>query len=320
MNLIYRIGVILFIISAGWTIYLEHLFVQEVKASTNTSYFSCDTKYDIRYRGGTPGAIVTLAGRDSVGDGHGGLFYWSTDINEILLPDDSETIYHVWVDNHDGTFSTNTTGVWIRFSQSYRINHPSGNYNIIHISDKGIITGFDNDTSRVARGEHIPASLIDSLSSFTGATGATGPTGSNGITGATGLQGLTGNTGPTGVNGNMDSFQVYNKSGRIYKKLKLWVDTISVTSADSFSVSISSAGFTNVLSASATAIKNTPNGSPASIANVAIDYYTNNNLYFNFSQGSNNLVTVLGISVLGGASTISAVTSGLKIGIMVIGY
>lgn len=122
MNLIYRIGVILFIISAGWTIYLEHLFVQEVKASTNTSYTSCNTKYDIRTKNGSVGSILVLYGRDSIGDGFGGLYYWEISPSIVSLPDDSNIIYHSWIDNKDGTYILNNKGVWIKFSKTYNTN------------------------------------------------------------------------------------------------------------------------------------------------------------------------------------------------------
>lgn len=116
-----------------------------------------------------------------------------------------------------------------------------------------------------------------------------------------------------------DSIQFFNRTGRIYKKFKILIDTVTVTSNSNFSINITTAGFTNILSANAIGIKNV-SGAFTSVPNVAIESMTTTALNLNFTQGSNNLVTLLGIGVLSGAATLGADISGLKVAIIVIGY
>lgn len=115
-----------------------------------------------------------------------------------------------------------------------------------------------------------------------------------------------------------DSVKFYNHSGIVNKKIKIWSDTVSVTAASGFSVSISSASFGAVLCIIPNAMLNT--ATATSVPNVSIKSYTTSAVVMNFTQGSSNLVTLLATSVLAGAPTIFASTTGLKVALTVIGY
>lgn len=115
-----------------------------------------------------------------------------------------------------------------------------------------------------------------------------------------------------------DSVSYYNKSGRIYQRMKEWTDTITPTIASGQTVDISSAGFTKILSIQACSIRNTT--TVTSVPNVAIKSYSTTSVSLNIIEGNGSVITLLGSGVLLGASNQFANTSGLTVFIKVDGY
>lgn len=115
-----------------------------------------------------------------------------------------------------------------------------------------------------------------------------------------------------------DSILFYNSGGRVNKIVKIFADTITVSSSNGFNVDVSAAGFTKVLSASAVAVKNT--ATATSVPNVGIKSISNTALTLNFTEGNSSVVTLLGSSVLLGPSTSFASTTGLSVYVLVVGY
>lgn len=110
----------------------------------------------------------------------------------------------------------------------------------------------------------------------------------------------------------------YNASGRIYQKLKVWIDTLSVSSSSGQSVDISSAGFSNVLCVQAIGLRNT--GTVSSSPQISIKTYSTSAITLNITETNTATTTILGISVLSGLPTVFASTSGLKALVFAIGY
>lgn len=115
-----------------------------------------------------------------------------------------------------------------------------------------------------------------------------------------------------------DSTEYYNSGGRVSQKMKVWCDTFTPSTGNGHSVSISSAGFANIVSVNAIAIKNT--GTSTSVPNVAIKSYSTTSVTLNIIEGNASLVNLLGSNVLLGPSTAFANTSGLKVCVTVTGY
>lgn len=110
----------------------------------------------------------------------------------------------------------------------------------------------------------------------------------------------------------------YNRAGLVKKQIRVWNDTISITSASPV-IDISSAGFTQILDIQGQVMQNS-----AVLTNFAwgnVKTYSNTSVTINLAQQNNNTVTILGISVLSG-SPISPPTSfsGTFISLKVTGY
>lgn len=114
---------------------------------------------------------------------------------------------------------------------------------------------------------------------------------------------MTGATGGTGNN-----------------KINIWSKVVVPTQAIGFEIDYTEAGFTEVTNVQLTAQRDTVNA--FDVPNIAIQKQpTSTKVAVNITQGSNNLVTVLNLSVLGGPAVIPAVNlSNIKIHIRVEGY
>ena len=108
----------------------------------------------------------------------------------------------------------------------------------------------------------------------------------------------------------------YNKNGIINKISKIFTDTLTASTGNAYSVDISAAGFANISSINIMAERNT--GTATSVPNVAIKSFTNSAVVVNVIEGNGTLVTILGLSVLSGASTQFA-AGGIKLHIQVLG-
>ncbi len=98
---------------------------------------------------------------------------------------------------------------------------------------------------------------------------------------------------------------------------KKWIDVVTPNTGNGYSVDISSAGFSAILSYQVIAIRNT--GTVSSVPNVAIKTVSTTAIVVNIIEQSTNLVTLLGVSVLSGLPTVFASTSGLSLMVIVEG-
>lgn len=142
----------------------------------------------------------------------------------------------------------------------------------------------------------------------TGGTGYTGYTGVTGATGFTGYTGYTGRTGYTGYTGYTGPFSVlYTPSGQTGPP-KVFVGTTAANGSGTWTISISGASYTSVLSAQATAINNAGSAiteSQATIHTVSTTTVTG--------------AVLRGLAVLLGGNTVQYDTSGPNVYVTVVG-
>lgn len=113
--------------------------------------------------------------------------------------------------------------------------------------------------------------------------------------------------------------KIYNRSGIINHEIRLWIDTITVTSASGFSIDISSAGFSGITTVSAEAIRNT--GALTSVPSCHVKTIGTSTLFLNLTEENSTTINLLGSLVLLGAPLqFVSNTSGLQVAIVVIGY
>lgn len=113
--------------------------------------------------------------------------------------------------------------------------------------------------------------------------------------------------------------KIYNRSGIISHEIRLWIDTITVTSSNGFSVDISSASFTGIISASVEAIKNT--STLSNVPSCQVKTISNTALVLNLTEENSSTVNILGnIVLLGTPLQFVSNTSGLQVAVAVLGY
>lgn len=115
-----------------------------------------------------------------------------------------------------------------------------------------------------------------------------------------------------------DSIKYFTQTGIVRQKIKVFSQIIQVTTAESFSINISAAGFNTILNVTATAIKNT--SVPGDVAFVSVKQITLTNLILNFVEGNKAVVTLLGFDVLHGEAIKFASISGLSVSVEITGY
>lgn len=108
----------------------------------------------------------------------------------------------------------------------------------------------------------------------------------------------------------------YNASG-VISITKKWVGTVTPNTANGYSIDISSASFTNVHSVSVVAQRNTTSASMS--PQVAIKSVSTSAIVVNVIEDNPATTTILGISVLSGAPSVFANTTGLTLHIIVEG-
>ncbi len=110
----------------------------------------------------------------------------------------------------------------------------------------------------------------------------------------------------------------YNRGGIIKKQMKVWADTIAVSSANP-SINISSAGFSNIISVQPQIIQ-----SSATLSNFAwcnVTTYSTSSVTLFLSQQNNNTINILGSLVLLGTPLQQPTTfTNMSVAIQVIGY
>lgn len=115
-----------------------------------------------------------------------------------------------------------------------------------------------------------------------------------------------------------DRIRFFNKSGEITRGMRIYTDTVVCTSATQ-TVSYASAGFSKIASVSIMAERNTSNA--YDVPQASIKSWTNSAAVVNITQGSNTLVSVLGLNVLQGPSTTFVTTpSSVTLHLQIVGY
>lgn len=113
--------------------------------------------------------------------------------------------------------------------------------------------------------------------------------------------------------------KIYNRNGIISREIRLWLDTITVSSSNAFSVDISSAGFSGVMAVYASAIKNT--SSVSSVPFCQVKTIGTSSIVVNLIEQNSSTVNILGSLVLLGVPLqFVSNTSGLQIAVAVLGY
>ena len=112
----------------------------------------------------------------------------------------------------------------------------------------------------------------------------------------------------------------YDKNGQCNaNQIKIWGDTVVPTSANGYSIDISSAGFSTVKEVTVTPQMNT--ATVGSMPLVVIKSFTTSAVVVNILTQNNATVTILGISVLSGAPLqFASSTSGMILHTEVRGY
>ena len=109
--------------------------------------------------------------------------------------------------------------------------------------------------------------------------------------------------------------QFYTHNGLLQKRMKVFVDTASITSATQ-TFDISAAGFTQIGAISVQPELNTANASNMPLADIKS--YTTTSVVANFVQSNTTAVSILGVNVLGLQNLQSF--SGTRVHIIVLGY
>jgi len=122
-----------------------------------------------------------------------------------------------------------------------------------------------------------------------------------------------------GVAYNPYAVSMYNRSGQVNQQMKVLCDTLTPSTATSQTISIASAGFTKILSATVTAARNTT--TIGSMPLATIQSCTTSTLTVNIIDPNMSLITILGSGVLLGGSAVTDPTpSTITLNIIIIGY
>ena|ERR1700743_432591 len=112
--------------------------------------------------------------------------------------------------------------------------------------------------------------------------------------------------------------KLYNRSGQVSKQIKIWNDTIAVTSANP-SISISSAGFSIILNVQAQIVQTSVTVNSFTWCNVTS--YTTSSVNLFLTQENSSTVNVLGSIVLLGTPLQQPTSfASTSIALQVIGY
>lgn len=131
------------------------------------------------------------------------------------------------------------------------------------------------------------------------------------------------NTKVTGTYPNVviaDSFSTsyYNTAGIIKQNVKVFVAEVTPNTSNGYSIDISAAGFSTILSTSVIAKRNTSTASTS--PNVSIKSESTSAIVVNVTEDNPNTIAILGISVLSGLPSVFANVTGLTLKVIVIGY
>ena len=109
----------------------------------------------------------------------------------------------------------------------------------------------------------------------------------------------------------------FNAAGPISAPTKRWIATVSPSTANGYSIDISSASFSSILNVQIIAIRNT--STVTSSPNVSIKTISTSAIVVNVIEGNPTLINILGSNVPLGLSQVFASTTGLTLQVMVEG-
>lgn len=130
----------------------------------------------------------------------------------------------------------------------------------------------------------------------------------------------------TKVTGTYPSFTIsdsltmrtYNSAGLVNQPMKMWCDTVTPSTSNGYSINISSAGFTRILSAHVIGIRS---GATASTGpNSFINSMSTTALVVSSIEDNPSTVNILGNLILLGAPSVFSNVTGLKYSVTVVGY
>ena len=115
-----------------------------------------------------------------------------------------------------------------------------------------------------------------------------------------------------------DPIKYYNRSGQILKPIRIWNDTIAITSATP-AINISSAGFTTIVSVQPQILQTSVSISNFTWCNLTS--YTDTTVNLFLTQQNNNTVNILGSLVLLGTPLQAPTTfTNMSVALQVTGY
>lgn len=116
---------------------------------------------------------------------------------------------------------------------------------------------------------------------------------------------------------SFDSIKLYNSSGQVNRRIKIWAETITPSTGNGLSVDISSAGFSTILSVHA--VSEYTSGTTSTMRNVELKSISTSAIVVNIAQPNATAIALLGLTLLGVPSYIGSGT-GTKLHVVVYGY
>lgn len=237
------------------------------------------------------------------------------DTNLFLRKTQASTLYYPLTGNPSGflTSFTETDPIWTGVASTYRTKvQNDALYYPLSGNPSNFLTSITSGQVTTALG-YTPVNPNGTGSQYIKGDGTFG-TYSAGVTYTAGQN--------TKIAGNVISdsttTRIYNASGKVNQSLKIWSANVTPSTSNGHSIDISSAGFTTILSATVTAVRNTT--SAATSPNVSIKSKSTTALVVNVVEDNPATVTILGINVLSGSPSVFANTTGLTLDVIVIGY
>lgn len=129
--------------------------------------------------------------------------------------------------------------------------------------------------------------------------------------------GITYNSSTGIIGSTVVGTQLYDSAGVVNQPIKILADTYVPTTGNGYTINISHAGFTSVLSVSATSEFST--GTTTTMRNVEIKSYSNTSVVVNIAIPNATNIALLGLTLLGVPTFLGSGT-GTKLHVTVIGY
>jgi hypothetical protein len=108
----------------------------------------------------------------------------------------------------------------------------------------------------------------------------------------------------------------FNRAGQIKKQMRVFADTVQPTSASGFNLDVSAAGFTQIVTIQCNPELNT--ATAGSMPQVSVKSWTPTSVSTNYTQANTQVISLLGVNVIGLQALQSV--SGVRLHILIIGY